>query len=178
MENQRFSFCSTRSSQVGEEMKKTRTLRGTIQAIGGKGEKQLILNDQLINRGLRVTGFFIWPQVVSNFQSATYNAILSYAKLSNASITMDSGDNTQIGWAFSANQGEQDIGTPLAVPAAYSGYFNQLIDPDHIINRDLHISLRNSNDRVFNYMVVCELMTLTDDQAIITIIKENSQSIE
>ena len=159
---------------------KVRTLRGQITGSGGKAEKNLILNDQLINRGLRVTGFFMWPEQVSTGQSRTCNAILSYAALGSATIQMDAGDNTQFGWAFyaqSAGIGEQAPELPAVAPA-WSGFFNQLIDPDHIINRDLFISLRNSSDATYNYMVVCELMELTDDEAIITIIKENSQSIE
>jgi len=158
-------------------MRKTRTLRGQITAVGGKGEKQLILNDQLINRGLRVTGFFVWPTVCDRQSSRQFNAILSYAKLGNANVVMDAGDNTQLAWAFQSNTSSADLGTPTAVPPAFSGYFNQLIDPDHIINRDLFVSLRLSDNQTYNYMVVCELMNLTDDQAIVTIIKENSQSI-
>ena len=157
---------------------KVRTLRGQITAVSGKAEKQLILNDQLINRGLRVTGFFMWPETTTSFQTRVCNGILSYAALSNGDVLMDAGDNTQLGWSFSSQVAERDSGTPAAQNASYSGFFNQLIDPDHIINRDLYISLRFSSDATFNYMVVCELLDLTDDEAIITIIKENSQSIE
>ena len=154
---------------------RVRSLRGTITVDGGgKAEKQLILNDQLINRGLKVTGFFVWPQVVSAFQSAQFNAILSYARLGNADVEMDGGDNTQLGWAFQANTAE----AAPTLSASFSGYFNQLIDPDHIINRDLFISMRNASTRTYNYLIVCELLELTDDEAIVTIIKENSQSIE
>ena len=159
---------------------KVRTLRGQISATGGKAEKNLILNDQLINRGLRVTGFFMWPEQVSTGQSRTCNAILSYAALPDANTQMDAGDNTQLGWAFYSQASSIPSPNPQvpAVAPAYSGYFNQLIDPDHIINRDLFISLRNSTDSTYNYLVICEFMELTDDEAIVTIIKENSQSIE
>jgi len=161
-------------------MRKVRTLRGQITAVGGKADKQLILNDQLINRGLRVTGFFVWPSIASATQDQNITAILSYAQLGSANVEMDAGDNTQLGWAFQMQTGAIPSGgvpDPGRSPGS-SGYFNQLIDPDHIINRDLFIALRSSNDRTYNYMVVCELMELTDNEAIITIIKENSQSIE
>ena len=159
---------------------KVRTLRGQITGVGGKAEKQLILNDQLINDGLKVTGFFVWPEVTGTSISRTCNAILSYAALANADVDMDAGDNTQLAWAFYAQAAAQDAPSPQqsAVAPAYSGFFNQLIDPDHIVNRDLFISLRDSSTATFNYMVVCEFIELTDDEAIITIIKENSQSIE
>lgn len=160
---------------------RVRTLRGRITPSGGKADVQLILNDQLINRGLKVTGFFVWGNAARKDQDQQFTAILSYAQLPSATTDMDAGDNTQLGWAFQCSTARNDEvvpGQPTAIPFASSGYFNQLIDPDHIINRDLFISFRNSNDQPFNYLVVCELMDLTDDEAIITIIKENSQSIE
>jgi len=157
---------------------KVRTLRGQITAVGGKAEKQLILNDQLINRGLRVTGFFMWPEITSSTQDRVCNGILSYAALGNADVLMDAGDNTQLAWSFFSQVAATVSAPEYATAPAYSGFFNQLIDPDHIINRDLYVSLRFSSTATFNYMVVCELMELTDDEAIITIIKENSQSIE
>jgi len=159
---------------------RVRTLRGQITAVSGKADKQLILNDQLINRGLRVTGFFVWPDNVSTSSDRICNAILSYAQLGSADVDMDAGDNTQFGWAFFAQSREVASGGPPdpGLQAAYSGFFNQVIDPDHIVNRDLFISLRNTSSASFNYMIVCELLELTDDEAIVTIIKENSQSIE
>jgi len=161
---------------------KVRTLRGTITTQGGKAEKQLILNDQLINRGLLVTGFFIWPQTASYLQNQTFNAILSYAALANANVQMDAGDNTQIGWCSQVQRAQATTfpgPPPVEIPFSTTGFGKEgLIDPDHIINRDLFISFRNSDDRTFNYMVVCEFIELTDDEAIVTIIKENSQSIE
>jgi len=162
-------------------MKRTRvrTLRGQITPVGGKASKNLILNDQLINRGLRVTGFFVWPETAAS-NTQTFNAILSYAELGDANVEMNAGDNTQIGWAFQMQTGSIASTAPdvPSVAPSTSGFFNQLIDPDHIINRDLFISLRNSTTRTYNYMVVCELLELSDDEAIITIIKENSQSVE
>lgn len=159
-------------------MRNTRTLRGTIEAVGGKADEQLILNDQLINRGLRITGFFVWPAITISAAAASQdcNAILSYAKLP-STATMNAADNRQLAWAFH-NQAAA-TGDPAVRQTAWSGYFNQLIDPDHIINRDLFLTIRNSTSGVkFNYLIVCELRKLTDDEAIVTIIKENSQSIE
>ncbi len=154
---------------------KVRTLRGQITAVGGKAQKQLILNDQLINRGLRVTGFFVWPDRVDTTAEQTFNAILSYAELSNALVVMDASDNTQLGWSFYS----QSLPAAGTSAKSNSGFFNQLIDPDHIVNRDLFISLRESTDnQALNYMVVCEMVELDDNEAIITIIKENSQSVE
>ena len=159
---------------------KIRTLRGQISAVSGKASKQLILNDQLINRGLRVKEFYIWPEIVGNTITRTFNAILSYAELANSNVDMDAGDNTQFGWAFFSQAAAIPSTGPTVGEAnpSFSGFFNQLIDPDHIVNRDLFISLRDSSTATVNYMVVCEMIDLDDNEAIITIIKENSQSVE
>ena len=159
---------------------KVRTLRGKITVSGGKAERQLILNDQLINDGLRVTGFFVWPDIATADSSRSFSAILSYAALASGDVRMDAGDNTQLGWAWNVQSAAVPSPSPTlsAVPSSTSGYLNQLIDPDHIGNRDLFISFRFTDGASYNYMVVCEHMELTDDEAIITIIKENSQSIE
>lgn len=159
---------------------KVRTLRGKIKATGGKASQQLILNDQLINDGLRVTGFFMWPTQVDHESNRQFTGILSYAELVNSDVAMDAGDNTQIGWAFQSNTASIAAPNPQvpSVAPSFSGYFNQLIDPDHIINRDLFISLRLADNFEYNYLIVCEFIELTDDEAIVTIIKENSQSVE
>ena len=159
---------------------KVRTLRGTITAVGGKASKQLILNDQLINDGLRVTGFFMWPTQIDASSGRQFTGILSYAELVNSDVVMDAGDNTQIGWSFQSNEPGIPAPNPQvpAVAPSFSGYFNQLIDPDHIVNRDLFLSLRLSDNFSYNYLIVCEFIELTDDEAIVTIIKENSQSVE
>jgi len=159
---------------------RVRTLRGQITAVSGKADQQLILNDQLINRGLKVTGFFVWPEICNVGSTRICNAILSYARLGNASVEMNAADNTQLGWAFFSQAASVASGGPPdpGLQAAYSGFFNQLIDPDHIVNRDLFLSLRNSSSATFNYLITCELLELTDDEAIVTIIKENSQSVE
>ena len=160
---------------------RVRSLRGQITAVGGKAEKNLILNDQLINNGLRVTGFFIWPESAIGTQNGTVNAILSYAALADANVNMAASDNTQIGWCYYTQRGQQASGAipPADIPAAGFGSMpHGFIDPDHIVNRDLFVSLRDSDNRTFNYMVICEFLQLTDDEAIVTIIKENSQSIE
>lgn len=160
---------------------RVRSLRGQITAVSGKASKNLILNDQLINNGLKVTGFFIWPEQTSGLQNATVNAILSYAALPSANTNMDAGDNTQLGWCYYAQRAQQSAGgpPPVEIPAVGFGVMPYgFIDPDHIVNRDLFISLTDSDNRTFNYMVICEFLELTDDEAIVTIIKENSQSIE
>lgn len=161
---------------------KVRTLRGQITTSGGKADKQLILNDQLINSGFKVTGFFMWPVEASGLQNQSFSGILSYAQLAAASVEMDAGDNTQIGWCYGVARAQQSSGAVPPADISAAGYGPApygFIDPDHIINRDLFVAVRETDaDRTFNYMVVGHHVDLSDNEAIITIIKENSQSIE
>ena len=46
-----------------------------------------------------------------------------------------------------------------------------LIDPDHVVLRDLYISSFNADDA--NYMVVLETLDLTENETILTLVKED-----
>ena len=91
--------------------------------------------------------------------------ILSLDTISSGS-TFNAGDNRQFGWTFYANSGA--IGEVAALQT--------IIDPDHIINRDLFLSMFGSTPGIYNYLIEAQVVELTDDEAIITIIKETSQS--
>ena len=153
---------------------KTRTLRGTISAVAGKAEKNLIVDDLRINEGLVIEEFVIWPQRGFSTVPRTCNAILSYSALGDAAELMDAGDNTQFGWA--AFDYSQIAPAPPGIGGNNYNQFNY-IDPNHIVNRDMFLSLRLSTSGIpFNYLIICRQVELSDNEAIITIIKENSQS--
>ena len=52
-------------------------------------------------------------------------------------------------------------------------YNFSLIDPNHIVIRNLVIN--NFGSEMANYMVIMEAVSLTDDEAIIALIKERQQ---
>jgi len=134
-----------------------RTLRGQIEAVGaGVGKKQLILSDGLINYGLKITKFQIWAVDPAD----TFIAILSYETLP-AATEMNAGDNRQFGW--SVGNGSAEI-------------HSEFLDPDHIINRDMELSVVHAGLGLYNYLIEMQVYELTDDEAIISIIKETSQS--
>jgi hypothetical protein len=131
-----------------------RTLRGQVEVIGGGvARKNLVAADGLVNMGLKIEKFQVWAV-------DTFNAILSYETIPSGS-QMNAGDNRQFGWTI--GNGSAEIN-------------NEFLDPDHIINRDLFLTLVNSSTGVYNYLIEMRLLELTDDEAIITIIKETSQS--
>ena len=137
---------------------RTRTLRGQLEVTGGGTAKaQLIVDDGLLNRGYKVTGFYVWENSGSSTQ---FNAVLSM--LPHFGDDMNAADNSQIAWAWQAATG---------------GWKEYILDPDHIIVRDLHITLNDASNDFYNFMVVVEEYAITNDEAIINIIKEGSQSL-
>jgi hypothetical protein len=80
----------------------------------------------------------------------------------------DAGDNRQIAW-FTSTQITTSP-TPFVVPA------NQWIDPDHVVNESLFIRAYGTANIIWSYLIVCEEYTLSDDEAIISMIKERTQN--
>jgi hypothetical protein len=136
---------------------KLRTLRGQIEVTGGGvARENLIASDGLINFGLVISRFQVWAVDVADI----FNAILSYDTIP-AGTQMNAGDNRQFAWTI--GNGSAEIN-------------NEVLDPQHIVNRDCFLTLVNSATGVYNYLIECQVVELTDDEAIVTIIKETSQA--
>ena len=145
---------------------KLRTLRGQITVVGGVARKNIIVSDGLVNLGLKINKFIVWwentPSGVLADRQVT--AILSLDTIITGS-NMNAADNRQFAWFQSS------------MAAATGGIFQPfvIIDPDHIVNRDLFLTMDNSSAGVYNYLIEAQVVELSDDEAIITIIKETSQ---
>jgi len=144
---------------------KIRTLRGTMSSMDGASsyqKRQVILDDGLINQGYRILSFTIWPRDFEVFANGgVVYGILSTESLSN--IQMEASDNRQIAWSQLQAGGLKD----------------DIIDPNHIVNRDLYVRTYNNKSATttMNYLIVMEEISLSDDEAIISIIKEQSQDV-
>jgi len=138
--------------------RRTRTLRGQLEVLGGAttARRNLIAADGLINYGLRITNFQVWPVDPAN----DFISILSYETIP-AGSQMNASDNRQFGWTV-GNGGDNVL--------------TAFLDPDHIINRDMFLSMVQTAPGVYNYLIEMQVYELTDDEAIISIIKETSQS--
>lgn len=141
-----------------------RTLRGSVTPIGGKIKLQLILSDGLINHGLKIIDFKMWCS--SGLPTAGLDAVLSLDIISPAGLPMDASDSRQIAWV----SGGYDNGLNI-MP-----YFT-VIDPDHVVNRDLYLNADATEGVLYNYLILAEAYSLTDDEAIVQIIKETQQSV-
>ena len=142
---------------------KLRTLRGQITAAAGVARKNIIVSDGLVNLGLKIISLQVWP-AVNNGGTVKFTSILSLDTISSGS-DMNASDNRQFGWQFFSTGGAVgEVQTTRAI-----------IEPDHIVNRDLFLTLDNSTDGIYNYLIEAQVVELSDDEAIITIIKETSQ---
>jgi len=139
------------------KMTRLRTLRGQIEVVGGGvARKNIIVSDGLINVGLIVKRFQLWAVDPAD----TFIGILSYDTIPSGTA-MNAGDNSQFGW--SVGNGSAEI-------------HSEFLDPDHVVNRDMFLSMVTSDTGVYNYLIECQLVSLDDHEAIISIIKETSQS--
>ena len=139
-------------------MKSTRirTLRGQLEVSFGVAKKNLIVSDGLINHGLIVKRFQLWAVDPAD----TFIAILSYDSLI-APFLMNAGDNSQFAWTV--GNGSAEI-------------HSEFLDPDHVVNRDMFLSMSGSDTGKYNYLIECQMVLLDDNEAIISIIKETSQA--
>lgn len=137
-----------------------RTLRGRFT----EGDVvRLVVDDGRLNHGYKVISFIIAgePDSASNDCFATLS--IDY----DAPLGWNWGDNRQIGWASTTAFNAAGLEAPFVA-----------LDPDHIVIQDLYIQGQlgaAGGTGVINYMIELETTDLTDDQAILTLIKERSQ---
>ena len=140
---------------------RTHTLRGRLE----EGViKQLIVNDGRLTHGLRVTKFIVAPEMTTQTQGC--NAVLGLDNKITADWDWENGN--QIAWATSAMGGSSNMENP--------GF--QLVDPDHIVIRDLFIraTITGSTPQALNYYIELEAVNISEFEAIVQLTKETSQS--
>jgi hypothetical protein len=83
-------------------------------------------------------------------------------------------DNRQIAWAGTPIVGQQASAFNQTVGAPF-----QVIAPDHVVLQDLYVTAQLGQDTtagdLVNYLITLEPVELTDNEAILTLIKERSQ---
>jgi len=137
-----------------------RTLRG--QFIEGQ-TKRLIADDGRLNHGYRVVSFVIAGDVSTSAGDAYATLSLDF----DAPLQWDWGDNRQIGWASTNVAATSGVEAPFSV-----------LDPDHVVIMDLYIQgtvAGAGGSTPINYLIELETVDLTNDQSILSLIKERSQ---
>lgn len=140
---------------------RTHTLRGRIE----EGQlKQLIVDDGRLSHGLKVVKFIVAPEMTASSQAV--NAVLGLDDKITADWDWENGN--QIAWATSAMGGSSSMENP--------GF--QLVDPNHIVIRDLYIrgTVTGSTPQALNYYIELEAINISEFEAIVQLTKETSQS--
>jgi len=136
---------------------KRRTLRGTL---GDTELRRLVVDDGQLNQGYLVKEFHVW----STSYGGARNSEMVLSLNQDITVGWRADDSRQIGWGAMITQtgGVESLQT------------FSLIDPDHVVLRDLWIKALNADGG--NYMIVLEPITLTDNESILTLIKEDRES--
>ena len=144
-----------------------RTLRGTVK----EGEThRLVVDDGDLNHGYKVKRFIVSSRYPANSANGAFGTLHLDAV---TDPIWNWNDNRQIAWASLSITG---IGANNAANAPFS-----LVDPDHIVLRDLYLTCQVGQDTadgaLVNYFVELETVEITDHQAVLTLIKERSQDV-
>jgi hypothetical protein len=148
------------------KLKRVRSLRGSIQSTGDNIKQQLIIDDGLINNGMKIISFDMWTTSGNSENTVGIDANLSLAQMPNHAATMDASDNRQIAWTTGGFDN-----------AILTMTYRTFIDPNHVVNRDLFIHAE-ATPNLWNYLIIYEEYELSDDEAIVQIIKETSQNTD
>lgn len=137
-----------------------RTLRGTVDA--NQGVRRLIVDDGNPTHAYRVVEF----HVISNDPSTSAGDCYATLSLSeDGARTWTLSDNRQIGWAGHVLNGTSAPVNTMSV-----------IDPDHIVVRDLWVFGEGTTSAPgYQYLVVLEKLDISEDRAVLALIKERSQ---
>lgn len=135
---------------------RTYTLRGTM--LGSESSRQLVVDDGRYRHGFVISSFRVWggPSVTS----ANVSAVLS--RSSEAVTTMNASNSPIFAWAATIND----------TTNGFSEW--HILDPEHVVNEELH--LHNVDGTVFNYLIVMHDLTMTDDQGVLQLVKNQSQA--
>jgi hypothetical protein len=134
---------------------KTHTLRGRLD---GNEIRRLIIDDGRFTHAMRVVSFVVFPRSVASGNDIQVTLSLNR----DFTIVFDAANNGQIGWAswWSDASAKHDW---------------TYVDPDHLVVRDLYISNTSAGAAEANYVIKLEAQDISDDEAILQLIKENSQ---
>ena len=137
------------------------TLRGTLSS----GERRrLIVDDGQFTHAHRVKRFVVTPVDMTSGSSDCQGVLA--IDLDGLTVNWRFDDNRQIGWAIFGMAGQ------------YQGTHSfDVIDPDHVVVRDLWVTANITTGQNVNFLVELEPVTITEDQAVLALIKEVSQDV-
>lgn len=157
-------------------MRDKRVLRGQIAPYSLGGAHHIIVDDGNFNNAWRITRFVVSYYDPTTASAANRDAIGTLATHADAlvgnvaSVTgWNWDDRRQVAWAGMDFQGDTSVGVTF-----------ELIDPQHVVVRDLYLGISASNETsatFYNYFIEIERVKLDDNQAVMAIVQEESQDV-
>ena len=136
---------------------KTHTLRGTFVP---DTIKRLVVDDGRLTHGYKITRFIC----SGDPRDATDDSFCTLGIAADMPGTWDWADNRQIAWTSTHQRASHSVDAPF-----------ELVDKDKLVVQDLYIR-GSSNSPYINYYIELEAVELTQDEAIMVLIKERSQN--
>ena len=157
-------------------MKSRRVLRGTIPPYSIGGAKHLVVDDGNYNDAWRITRFVVSYYDPTTSSAGNRDAIGTLATSADALVGQVASvtgwtweDRRQVAWAGMDFQGDTSVGLTF-----------ELIDPQHVVIRDLFLGISASNETsatFYNYFIELERVELNDHQSVMALVQEEGQGV-
>lgn len=176
--------------------KRDLTLRGTIpitlDGLSDVGNPHRIFSyeDNDLTKGWRIKEAYVWCTTSrADFGSSTGQFLMQTALHTDSGLDYQQWgqfgafDNRIIGW-LNQSFNERAGNFPSNVGSSFSTATKMVIDPNHVIARDLFLSFQSRSDggdspsMDWSYMVVLEPMKMNPSETILSIIKSVAQDID
>jgi len=158
-------------------MKDRRVLRGVTRTFQYDGAVELIVDDGNFNDAWRVTKFAIAPVDVTSSSAGSRDCVAALATHPNA---LEGYVSSVINWTWSDRRQIAWTSINMTNDTEVAEWSFGLIDPQHIIVRDLYLGLSAQSatgTTEFNYFIELERVTLNDNQAVMALVQEVAQDV-
>lgn len=174
-------------------MSRVLTFRGSVDIADNSrstNNKIFSYESSDLTRAWKVKEFYIWPEDMRSVGSTTTDGQLLLSSSLATDIISPTGfsdcvtvnDNRQIAWLHKGYNLRNATTDFIAAPTGLLDN-RAIVDPDHVINRHLYINAyitsddTQSNTRRYNYMLILEPMKITENEAILQLVKGVAQNI-
>jgi len=174
-------------------MSRILTFRGSIDiADNARSTNNKIFSYEAadLSRAWKVKSFYLWPETYRASHGTGDGQFLLAASLATDTIdpagfddTVTVNDNRQFGW-MAKGYNMRDAASSDFITGVTGIEDNQaLLDPDHVVNRHLYVNayvtsnFTTSPVRRYNYLVVLEPIKISENEAILQMIKGVAQDI-
>jgi len=171
-------------------MTKLLSFRGIIKAADNsisKNNNIFTYTSPDLTRAWKVESFYIWPNPRATVGvDGQWQLTASLATDEIEGSTFDSvatvEDNRQIGW-MSKGYNLRDAGKDFITSPTGLVDNQAIMDPDHIVNRNLYINFYSTSDgdtsptRNFNYLLILREVKVSESEAILQMVKGVAQDI-